>query len=158
MPASLGTVSRISRWTLTGLLLLTGCSAAPAQPEGNSTDMILEAPAAKVREAFVKVLRERGYDVERGADGDSDIRTGYRREISNHNWLYLSRFGVLRSKVTVTLFPEGDTATRVRVQVWSEGKSGEWMPLAGSWVPYDASVPQSAANTIRLVKNELDLL
>jgi hypothetical protein len=157
MPASLGTLSRLSRWTLAGLLL-AGCTTTPVQPEGNPADVILEAPAAKVREAFVKVLTEGGYEVVRGAGGDSEIKTGYRREISNHNWLYTSRFGVLRSKVTVTLSPEGDTATRVRVQVWSEGKSGEWMPLAGSWVPYDAAVPQSAANTIRLVKNELGLL
>jgi len=65
---------------------------------------------------------------------------------------------VNRSKVTVILIPEGDTATRVSVQVWYEGKAGEWMPLIGSWVAYEAALPQSAANTIRLVKNELGLL
>jgi hypothetical protein len=121
-------------------------------------DVILDAPEAKVRAAFVRVLTDGGYDIESGADGDPAIRTGYRTEIGIYNWLYRSRFGVNRSKVAVTLTSEGDAATRVTVQVWSEGRDGEWMPLAGSWVAYDTAVPQSAANTIRLVKNELGLL
>lgn len=154
------TACMIRQWVLLiGLLVLTGCAAAPQpQPAGNSQDVILEAPEAQVRAAFVRVLTEGGYDVERGAQDDSAIRTGYREEIGNYNWLYRTQFGVNRSKVAVTLTPEGETATRVTVQVWYEGKSGEWMPLTGSWVPYDAALPQSAANTIRLVKNELGLL
>ncbi|MFM7841862.1 MAG: hypothetical protein ACKO9T_08310, partial [Nitrospira sp.] len=96
--------------------------------------------------------------VERDANSDSEIRTGYRKEISNYNWLYTSRFGIIRSKVTVTLAAEDETSTRITVRVWYEGKSGDWMPLTSSWVPYDAAVPQSAANTIQLVKNELGLL
>ncbi|MEK7294607.1 MAG: hypothetical protein AAB049_06480 [Nitrospirota bacterium] len=150
----------IRQWALLiGLLVLAGCAAAPQlQPAGNSQDVILDAPEAQVRAAFVRVLTEGGYDVERGAQDDSAIRTGYREEIGNYNWLYRTQFGVNRSKVAVTLTPEGETATRVTVQVWYEGKSGEWMPLTGSWVPYDAALPQSAANTIRLVKNELGLL
>jgi len=148
-----------STWmTMAGLLVVTGCSAAPVQPIGNSQDVILEAPEAQVRAAFVRVLTDGGYNVDRGAQDDPAIRTGYREEIGNYNWLYRTQFGVNRSKVTVTLTPEGDAATRVTVQVWYEGKSGEWMPLTGSWVPYDAALPQSAANTIRLVKNELGLL
>ncbi len=152
----------IRQWVfLIGLLVLTGCAAAPqppSQPAGNSQDVILEAPEAQVRAAFVRVLTNGGYEVERGAQDDSAIRTDYREEIGNYNWLYRTQFGVNRSKVAVTLAPEGETATRVTVQVWYEGKSGEWMPLTGSWVPYDAALPQSAANTIRLVKNELGLL
>jgi hypothetical protein len=145
-----------SPWTiLAGLLVVAGCAAAP-QPAGNSQDVILEAPEAQVRAAFVRVLTEGGYDVEK--DDADTLRTGYRQEIPNYNWLYRARFGVNRSKVTVTLTPEGETATRVTVQVMYEGRNGEWMPLASSWVPYDAAVPQSAANTIRLVKNELGLL
>jgi len=96
--------------------------------------------------------------VMRGADGNAAIRTGYREEISSYNWLYRTQFGVNRSKVTVTLLPESETATRVSVHVMSEGKEGEWMPLTGSWVPFDAALPQSAVNTIRLVKNVLGLL
>jgi hypothetical protein len=141
-----------------GLLVVAGCAAAPQQPPGNSQDILLEAPEAQVRAAFVRVLTEGGYDVVRGADGDEAIRTGYREEISSYNWLYRAQFGVNRSKVTVTLIPESETATRVSVQVMYEGKAGEWMPLTGSWVPYDAALPQSAANTIRLVKNALGLL
>ena len=149
----------VRRWTaLACLLAAAGCSAATVTPASDSLDVMLEAPEAKVRAAFVRVLTDGGYDVERGADGDSSIRTGYRTEIGNYNWLYRTQFGVNRSKVTVTLSPDGDTATRVTVQVWSEGKDGEWMPLAGSWVSYDTAIPQSAANTIRLVKNELGLL
>jgi hypothetical protein len=142
---------------LAGLLLAAGCAAAP-QPAGNSQDVILDAPEAKVRAAFVRVLTDGGYDVMRDEENGTTIRTGYREEISSYNWLYRSRFGVNRSKVTVTLAPEGETATRVSVQVTYEGKDGDWMPLTGSWVPYDAAVAQSAANTIRLVKNELGLL
>jgi hypothetical protein len=152
------TARMIRRWTpLIGLLVLAGCAAAP-QPPGNSQDVILEAPEAQVRAAFVRVLTEGGYDVKRGAQDDSAIQTGYREEISNYNWLYRTRFGMNRSKVIVTLTPESETTTRVTVQVMSEGRNGEWMPLASSWVPYDAAVPQSAANTIRLVKNALGLL
>jgi hypothetical protein len=148
----------IQQWMpLIGLLVVTGCTAAP-QPAGNSQDVILEAPEAEVRAAFVRVLTEGGYDVKRGAQDGTAIQTGYREEIGNYNWLYRTRFGVNRSKVTVTLTPESETATRVTVQVMYEGRDGEWMPLASSWVPYDAAVPQSAANTIRLVKNALGLL
>jgi hypothetical protein len=138
-------------------LLLAGCAADP-QPVANSEDVILEAPEAQVRAAFVRVLTEGGYDVEKGKDDDAMLETGYRQEISNYNWLYRSRFGVNRSKVAVTLTRESETATRVTVHVMYEGRNGEWMPLASSWVPYDAAVPQSAANTIRLVKNALGLL
>lgn len=148
-----------SRWTiLAGLLIVAGCAAAPQQPAGNSQDVILEAPEAKVREAFVRVLTDGGYEVVQGENGEATLQTGYREEISSYNWLYRTQFGVNRSKVTVTLTPESETSTRVNVQVMYEGKEGEWMPLTGDWVPYDASLPQSAANTIRLVKNELGLL
>ncbi|MBM4120610.1 MAG: hypothetical protein ACKOBZ_05170 [Nitrospira sp.] len=145
------------------LMILTGtllgsCSATPAQPSASTADVILEAPASAVRHALVEVLTQGGYEVERDANSDSEIRTGYRKEISNYNWLYTSRFGIMRSKVTVTLAAEDETSTRITVQVWYEGKSGDWMPLTSSWVPYDAAVPQSAANTIQLVKNELGLL
>ena len=148
----------LQRWVALAVFLAAGCSTTPVPPASDSLDVILEAPEAKVRAAFVRVLMDGGYDVESGTDDDSAIRTGYRTEIGNYNWLYRTQFGVNRSKVAVTLSPEGDAATRVTVQVWSEGKDGEWMPLAGSWVAYDTAVPQSAANTIRLVKNELGLL
>ncbi len=149
----------LAPWTaLAGLLLLAGCAAVPQQPAGNSQDVILEAPAAQVRAAFVRVLTDGGYDVVTGTDEKAAIRTGYREELSSYNWLYRTQFGVNRSKVTVTLLPETDTSTRVSVQVMYEGREGEWMPLAGAWVPYDAALPQSAGNTIRLVKNVLGLL
>lgn len=145
-------------WAIATILLIpSGCATAP-QSAGNSLDVILEAPEAQVRAAFARVLTEGGYEVVQGAEGDAAIRTGYREEISNYNWLYRTRFGVNRSKVTVVLIPEGETATRVSVRVWYEGKAGEWMPLASSWVEYEAALPQSAANTIRLVKNALGLL
>lgn len=152
------TACTIRQWvTLAGLLVAAGC-ATTSTPAGHSEDVILEAPEAQVRAAFVRVLTEGGYDVTQGVQDDSEIRTGYRQEISNYNWLYRTQFGVNRSRVTVTLTPESETATRVTVRIMYEGKDGEWMPLAGSWVPYDAAVAQSAANTIRLVKNELGLL
>ena len=158
-----------SPWTvLAGLMVVAGCTAVSQQPTGNSLDVILEAPETQVRAAFVQVLTDGGYDVMRGPDGETAIRrepggktairTGYREEMSTYNWLYRTPFGVNRSKVTVTLLPESDTTTRVSVHVMYEGREGEWMPLAGSWVAYDAALPQSAANTIRLVKNALGLL
>ena len=150
--------STVPRWAVLACLLTAGCSAATVTPASDSLDVMLEAPEAKVRAAFVRVLTDGGYDVGPRAEGDSAIYTGYRTEIGNYTWLYRTLFGVNRSKVTVALAAEGDTATRVTVQVWSEGKDGEWMPLVGSWVAYDTAVPQSAANTIRLVKNELGLL
>ncbi len=143
---------------LLGLLVVAGCTAAPVQPTGNLQDVILEASEAQVRAAFVRVLTEGGYDVEKGTDDATTLQTSYREEISSYNWLYRTQFGVNRSKVTVTLIPESETATRVTVHVMYEGRSGEWMPLASSWVPYDAAVPQNAANTIQLVKNALGLL
>ena len=152
------TACTIRQWvTLASLLVAAGC-ATTSTPAGHSEDVILEAPEAQVRSAFVRVLTEGGYDVTQGVQDDSEIRTGYRQEISNYNWLYRTQFGVNRSRVTVTLTPESETTTRVTVRIMYEGKDGEWMPLAGSWVPYDAAVAQSAANTIRLVKNELGLL
>lgn len=148
-----------SPWTvLAGLMVVAGCTAVSQQPTGNSLDVILEAPEMRVRAAFVQVLTDGGYDLMRGPDGETAIRTGYREEMSTYNWLYRTPFGVNRSKVTVTLLPESDTATRVSVHVMYEGREDEWMPLAGSWVAYDAALPQSAANTIRLVKNALGLL
>jgi hypothetical protein len=143
---------------LAGLLIAAGCATAPQPPSANSQEVILEAPEAQVRAAFVRVLTDGGYDVVRGAESEASIRTGYREEIGSYNWLYRTRFGVNRSKVTVTLLPESDSATRVSVEVLYEGKEGEWMPLTGSWVSYDAALPQSAANTIRLVRNALGLL
>ncbi|OGW68382.1 MAG: hypothetical protein A3H49_01250 [Nitrospirae bacterium RIFCSPLOWO2_02_FULL_62_14] len=152
------TACMIRQWVaVAGLLVAAGC-ATTAPPAGTSEDVILEAPEAQVRAAFVRVLTEGGYDVTQGAQDDSEIRTGYREEISNYNWLYRTQFGVNRSRVIVTLTPESETATRVTVRMMYEGKDGEWMPLAGSWVPYDAALPQNASNTIRLVKNELGLL
>lgn len=143
---------------MAGLLVLVGCTTAPSQPTANSQDVILETSEGQVRAAFVQVLTDGGYDVVGGTDGNAAIRTGYREEISSYNWLYRTQFGVNRSKVTVTLLAESETSTRVSVHVMYEGREGEWMPLAGSWVPYDAAIPQSAANTIRLVKNVLGLL
>ncbi|OGX13438.1 MAG: hypothetical protein A3K11_02570 [Nitrospirae bacterium RIFCSPLOWO2_12_FULL_63_8] len=152
------TACMIRQWVaVAGLLVAAGC-ATTAPPAGTSEDVILEAPEAQVRAAFVRVLAEGGYDVTQGAQDDSEIRTGYREEISNYNWLYRTQFGVNRSRVIVTLTQESETATRVTVRMMYEGKDGEWMPLAGSWVPYDAALPQNASNTIRLVKNELGLL
>lgn len=150
--------TRVPLTALAGLLVVAGCAAALQQPSDNSHDVILEAPEMQVRAAFVRVLTDGGYDVMRGTDGNAAIRTGYREEISSYNWLYRTQFGMNRSKVTVTLMPESETATRVSVHVMYEGKEGEWMPLIGAWVPYDAALPQSAVNTIRLVKNVLGLL
>jgi hypothetical protein len=151
-------LSRYLPWAVTAILLISaGCATAP-EPPTHSLSVLLEAPEARVRAAFIHVLTEGGYEVVRGTEGSGAIRTSYRQEVSNHNWLYRARFGVNRSKVTVILIPEGETATRVDVEVLYEGKSGEWMPLFRSWVPYEAALPQSAEHTIRLVKRELGLL
>lgn len=145
-------------WTIAAALLTSGGCATVPHSADNSLDVILAAPEPQVRAAFVRVLTESGYKVVQGAEGTAVIRTGYREEIRNYDWLYRTRFGVNRSKVTVVLIPEGDAATRVSVRVWYEGKAGDWMPLASAWVEYEAALPQSAENTVRLVKHALGLL
>ncbi len=68
--------------------------------------------------------------------------------------LHRSRFGKNRSKVEVTFVPESDQSTRLTIQVAYEGKDS----LFSSWQPYVPTLPQSAANHVRLIKNALGLL
>ena len=76
----------IRQWVFSiGLLVLTGCAAVP-QPAGNSQDVILEAPEAQVRAAFVRVLTDGGYDVEKGKDDETALQTGYRQEIHSYSY------------------------------------------------------------------------
>ncbi|TAJ10333.1 MAG: hypothetical protein EPO61_02545 [Nitrospirae bacterium] len=132
-----------------------GCSWLGTQKDADQAQAILPVPETKVRTAVIQVLQDGGYRVNGGEEGDHVLTTGYRQEIdSPSDWLLRRRFGTGRSRVDVTLAPEGETATRLTIQVIYEGKDG----LLESWKPYPTPLPQSAENQLRLVKNALGLL
>jgi hypothetical protein len=142
--------------------VLLACAIQPAgcaSVEMKDLDLAQETlpvPAERVRTAIVQVLQDGGYDVNGGEGEDRVLTTGYRQEMdSPANWMLTrGRFGTVRSRVAVTLSPEGDQATQLTIQVTHEGKDG----LFESWKPYPTPLPQSAANQLRLVKNALGLL
>lgn len=132
-----------------------GCSSLGTQKDADQAQALLPMPETKVRTAVIQVLQEEGYLVSQGEEGGAALTTGYRQEIdSPSDWLLRRRFGTGRSRVNVTLAPEGESATRLTIQVIYEGKDG----LFESWKAYPAPLPQSAANQLRLVKNALGLL
>ncbi len=132
-----------------------GCSSLSTQKDADQAQALLPIPEIKVRAAVIQVLQEEGYLVSQGEEGGPALTTGYRQEIdSPSDWMLRRRFGTGRSRVDVTLAPEGEAATRLTIQVIYEGKDG----LLESWKPYPAPLAQSAENQLRLVKNALGLL
>jgi hypothetical protein len=101
------------------------------------------------------MLVEQGYCLRETNEEAQIISTGYREEIDSiWDWLLDFRFGVNRSRVDIALIPEGEHATLVSVYVTAEGKDS----LFTAWRPYEPSLPQSAHNQLRLLKNALSLL
>nr|MBI3613043.1 hypothetical protein [Nitrospirota bacterium] len=146
-----------SRWLpiIALCALAAGCSLVGTQKDANQAQAILPMPETKVRTAVIQVLQEEGYLVNQGEEGGPALTTGYRQEIdSPSDWMLRRRFGTGRSRVDVTLTPEGETATRLTIRVIYEGKDG----LLESWKPYPTPLAQSAENQLRLVKNALGLL
>lgn len=144
------------RLTWLSLVILTiGCSTIPPQQGTDNAEILLAAPESQVRAAVIQVLVEGGYPIQQGDGKGPVVRTGYREEMdSPGNSLHRSRFGKGRSRVEVTIVSEGDISTRLTIQVAYEGKDS----LFASWQPYVPTLPQSAANQIRLIKNALGLL
>lgn len=136
-------------------VLLAGCAATPAPKSQDSVEAILAASEDWVRAAVVQVLEKQGYTVTRTGQEAGVLRTGYRREIAGPwDWLLRSRFGVGRSRVEVMIAPETQQETHLVILIPYEGKDG----LMASWRPYETPLPQSAANSLRLLRNTLGLL
>lgn len=148
--------TRVAAW-LSLAILTAGCSTFPPPHELDSAEITLAASESQVRAAVIQVLAEEGYSIQQGqGDGKTPVlRTGYREEMDSPvDLLHRSRFGKNRSKIEVTLIPENDHRTRLTIRVAYEGKDS----LFSSWEPYVPTLPQSAVNHIRLIKNALDLL
>ncbi|UVT17025.1 MAG: hypothetical protein H8K04_05580 [Nitrospira sp.] len=131
-----------------------GCSSTPrATIEPDVVDVTLPVPADQVKAAVTKVLKDDDYDVN-WKDG-SQLQADYRDEQpSIWDWLVKGRFGVVRSRAEASVTPETDKATRLRLQILSEGKQ----TMFDSWGPTAPQVPQSAENKLRLIRNELKIV
>lgn len=159
MIASMNTLSSVAIFRVAAAVIsatvLAGCAAAPLQPSSDTAEAILLVPVEHVRTTALQVLVDQGYYI-RETNGDARIiSTGYRQEMDSiWDWLLDFRFGVNRSRVDIALIPEGEHATLVSIYVTVEGKDS----LFTAWRPYEAPLPQSAHNQLRLLKNALGLL
>jgi hypothetical protein len=132
---------------------LVGCSSTPHPYEPSLVDVTLPAPADRVKIAVAQVLKDGGYDVD--WKDEQTLNTSYREETGGPwNWLYRWRFGTIKSRVEAMVTPSAEQATRLRLQVLSEGKDG----LFTSWEDVQSALPQSAENQLRLIKNTLQIL
>ncbi|MGQ0812434.1 MAG: hypothetical protein ACT4OO_14585 [Nitrospiraceae bacterium] len=145
--------SRASLLIVTVSGLLFACAGAQHQQELDLIETTLPLPLERVRTAVVDVLTTGGYTVKE--DESRHLTTGYRDETSGPwDWLLRWRFGTTRSRVDATLTPEEETATHLKILVTHEDKDG----LFTAWEESPTALPQSAANQLRLIKNELKLL
>ncbi len=135
-------------------MLLSAC-AGLSHPQPDRVEAVLPVPESQVRVAVLQVIREGGYTLTSGGATGAELSTGLRQETNNpSDWLISARFGISRTHMDIVLSPEGDSATRLAIQVLGEGKDG----LFESWQPYDPPLAQSAANQLRLIRNALGLL
>ena len=103
----------------------------------------------------MKVLDADGYSVSEESAADNALSTGFRQENpSPMNWLLIARFGTGRSRVYARVAGDTELSTNLKIEVAHEGKDG----LFEFWSAGQPPVAQSAANYLRLVKNELGLL
>ena len=136
-----------------GAAVLLGCSSTPSPHEPDRIDVTLAAPTDRVKTAVTQVLTNGGYAVD--WKDEQSLSTGYREEIPGPwDWLWRWRFGTIKSRVEAVVTPSAEQATRLRLEVLSEGKDG----LFVSWEEVQSAVPQSAENQLRLIKNALQLL
>lgn len=134
-------------------VLVFGCASVQHPVEPDVVDVTLPASADRVKAAVTKVLADDDYEVD-WKDG-SQLQTGYRDEQpSIWDWLVRGRLGVVRSRAEVSVTPETDQSSRLRLQVSSDGKQTMWE----GWGPTQPQVPQSAENKLRLIKNELKIV
>lgn len=133
--------------------LLLGCSSAPRPYEPDVIDVTLPASSERVKTAVAQVLTDGGYEVD--WKDEQTLSTEYREEMRGPwNWLYRWRFGTIKSRVEAMVTPSGEDATRLRLNVLSEGKDG----IFTSWDDVQSALPQSAENHLRLIKNALQIL
>jgi len=146
--------SQSLHFLLASLIVATvSCAGPPIPHEPDVIDVTLSAPAEQVRTVLVQVLEDGGYDVE--WRDDQNLTTGYREEIHGPwDWLLRSRFGTGRSRVDALVTPATEQDTRVRLHVQYEGKDG----IFTRWEDSPTSLPQSADNQLRLIKNALHIL
>lgn len=139
---------------LASLIVATvSCAGPPIAHEPDVIDVTLPAPAEQVRTVLVQVLEDGGYDVD--WQDDQNLTTGYREEIHGPwDWLLRSRFGTGRSRVDALVTPAAEQDTRVRLHVQYEGKDG----IFTRWEDSPTTLPQSADNQLRLIKNALHIL
>lgn len=136
-------------------LLTAGCAAIRSESGPDAIEAVLAAPQSQVRSAVIQVLTAGGYSIQDQDEAYWTFRTGYRQEIdSPWDRLLRMRFGVGRTQVEVTIAPESETSSRLAIRVTHEGKASFLFP----WRAYEAPLPQSAANQLRLVRNALGLL
>ena len=137
-------------WALMGL---GACSGVSSVPDPDIAEVSLSASADEVKTALIDVLTADGYDVEQ-RNGNTLI-TGAREEIPGPwDWLLRWRFGVGKSRVEATITATEMDSSRLRVQVFHRSKDG----IFDGWEDAETPLPQSAANQVRLVKNNLHLL
>lgn len=133
--------------------LLISCSGAPHPLPTEQLETRLAAPLDKVKTALTQVLTDGGYDVD-WTDGQT-LATGTRQEMQGPwNWMYLWRFGTIKSRVNATVTAADDRNTALKLEVRSEGKDG----LFTGWDQVPSALPQGPENQLRLLKNALELL
>jgi hypothetical protein len=143
-----------SRVLLAALVTASVACAGPTiDHEPDFVDVTLSAPPDEVRAAVIQVLTADGYDVDQ-AD-DETLTTGYREE-TRGPWdgLLRWRFGTGRSRVDAVVTAADAQTSRLRLQVYYEGKDG----LFTRWEESPTPLPQSADNQLRIIKNALHLL
>jgi hypothetical protein len=133
--------------------LLLACSHVPGSYEPDVIDVTLPASTEQVKTALTQVLEDGGYKVD-WRDAET-LTTSFREETrSPWDWLYLWRFGTIKSRVEAMVTPSTEEDGRLRLQVLSEGKDG----LFTSWQDVQSALPQNADNQLRLIKNALQIL
>jgi hypothetical protein len=138
-----------------GCVLLAACAAGRGVPGTDAVEATLAAPQERVKQAMVKILDADGYSVSEESDAGTALGTGFRRETRSHvDWLLIARFGTGRSRVQAHIATDTEATTKLTIEVVHEGKDG----LFEFWRVSQPPVAQSAANYLRLVKNELGLL
>lgn len=141
-------------WAMLLLTFATACATGASRIPTDSAEAVFPTSEALTRAAVVKVLSEGGYEVNVEDDGRR-IETNYREEIrSIWDRLVVYRFGTIRSWVEVRIMPEDQASTRVKIDVFCEGKDS----LFGSWRAYDTPLPQRASTHLRQMRATLELL
>jgi len=143
----------------TGLALVTavflmGIGSAVQAVEPDVVEVQLAAPVDKVKAAVTEVLTNSGYTDVTWKDG-STLKTGYRDEFESvFQWMYRCCWGVVKSRVEASVKPGNGQTTELHLAVFAQGKRTLWESYAPVQTPY----PESSANQLRLIKNQLKIV